>query len=351
MSDPRRSTGGRGKGEAALPNPLIAAMLMPGFYPHPCESVELRHSLRSWLLFAGDRVYKIKKPVRFFFIDATTPARRLALCRDEIELNRRLAPEIYLGVQGVVATQNTYALTTELAASEVTDFAIVMRRLPAERMLDRLLSKDAVNLTDVKLLASHLAAFHACATTAKAQRWGSAQALYGLVGSLEEAQKLVADSLMRARLKQLQAHLRRYIISHRQSLDNRVRDGRVREGHGDLRCKSVCLTGDKIVIINCADCSESRRYLDVAGDLASLIIDLELPKRSDLAQGLLEAYVLNTGDHQVPELMKFYKCFQATWRGILQMLTSLRPELPNIQRIAARGEARQWLDLALEYAA
>lgn len=330
-------------------NHLLTAMMAPRFYPHPCDRVELRETLLSWLLFAGEFVYKVKKPVFFSFIDATTPARRFQLCQDETDLNRRLAPQVYLGVRGIAAGPDAYTLTSLVTDPNVRDFAVLMRRLPANRMLDRLVADGAVGSAEIGELARELAAFHARASTANAPPWGSAQAIYQRVIALEEARRLAADSLTRGSLEAAQAYLRRYVISHRQSLDNRARDGQVREGHGDLRCESICFESKGVAIIDCAEYSESRRHLDVASDLAALAIDLEALARPDLADELLEAYVWASGDRQIPELIDFYKCYQAVWRGQLQMLTSLQAELPIGQRMAARGEARQWLNLASRY--
>jgi uncharacterized protein len=112
---------------------LTGAMMQEAFYPHPCVSLELSETLTAWLLFAGQFVYKVKKPVRFSFIDATTPAKRYRLCHDEVRLNRRLAPEVYVGVAGIAERPAGYVLVPDATVSQhnVRDFAVVMHRLRA----------------------------------------------------------------------------------------------------------------------------------------------------------------------------------------------------------------------------
>lgn len=337
-------------GKSQALHPLIAAMMDPAFYPHRCDRVEPRETLRSWLFFAGEFVYKVKKPLRLSFCDASTPARRFNLCRQEIELNRRLAPDVYLGIRAIAANGGSYAFVAESNDLRAREFAVMMRRLPAPRMLDQMIDAGLAGAAEMRETAHHLAAFHARASTAQAVRWGSAQAIYQQLAELGQVQTLLADNLARSQLAAIQASTRGYVIAHRQSLDNRLRDGRVREGHGDLRCKSICFVPEGIVIIDCAECSENRRYMDVAADVAALAVDLEMLERPELADDLIAAYVAETRDSQLSALLGFYGCYQAAWRGLVATLTSVQGQLPSAMRMAARGEARQLFALAQGYA-
>ena len=321
---------------------LIGAMMRAAFYPHPCVSVELSETLTAWLLFAGQFVYKVKKPVRFSFIDATTPAKRYRLCHDEVRLNRRLAPEVYVGVAGIAERPAGYVLVPDATVTQnnVREFAVVMQRLPRERMLDRMVAGGTVCLVELRELANKLAAFHVNGSIAKSKVWGSALAVSRLVGStVAEADRLAADTVTRDRLATVGKYLRRYVINHQQSLDNRARDGRVRDGHGDLRCDSVCFAPQGLAIMDCVEYSEGMRYGDVASELASLALDLEMVERSDLADGLVRAYVAASNDAELPELLRFYKCYRAVLRGKRETLTSLQTEFPLERRMLARNNA------------
>src|SRR5579875_1456820 len=114
---------------------LIDAMMRAEFYPHACDSGEVRQTLASWLIFAGEFVYKIKKPIRLPFVDALTPASRYLLCQAEAILNQRLAPEVYFGVKAIAETRGRYSRLAENSrARKVREVAVMMRRLPEERM-------------------------------------------------------------------------------------------------------------------------------------------------------------------------------------------------------------------------
>ncbi len=326
--------------------------MRPQFYPHHCERVELQQTMMSWVLLAGEFVYKIKKPVRFPFLDAATAAKRYRLCADEVALNRRLAPDVYLGIKGIAEDHGVYCLVDDVDCKQsgVREFAVVMRRLPSERILNRMIADNAVSASDMREIAKKLVSFHANASIAKASIWGSARAISRfVVCNVAHAHQIAADSVTRELLATVAAYVRRYVVARRQSLDNRARDGHVREGHGDLRSKSVYFGPDDILILDCAEYSERMRYGDTASELASLAVDLELAERPELADALLEDYAAQTHDSEFLALLRFYKCHRAVLRGKLETLASLQLDLPAEQRVAARSNARRLFALAHSY--
>jgi len=326
----------------------------PAFYAHPCESVEPVQTLTGWLLFAGDFVYKIKKPVHFSFIDVRTPAKRYRLCHDEVLLNRRLAPDVYLGVAGISARSASYNWVPDATNSEphVREFAIVMHRLPGEQMLSQMVASQMISLAEIQRLAEKLAAFHFNCSIAKSKIWGSAPALSRLItATVAEAEALIADTVMRNRLAVAARCLRGYVISYQHLLDNRARNGRVRDGHGDLRANSICLLPQALKIIGCVEYSEGLRYCDVASELASVMLDLEMAERTDLADALMQEYIAASDDAELARLIPFYKCYRALRRGQFEMLISLQTEMPRERRMLARNYASGWFQLAEHIAA
>jgi uncharacterized protein len=335
-------------------NRLIQAMMRPEFYPHPGDGVKVCQTMMSWLLFNGQFVYKIKKPLQIDLFDASTPAKRYRLCQQELMLNRRLASDVYLEVRSIVEKRGSYTLATDSSSRlwSPRESVLVMRRLPNDRMLDQMVADGTATETHIQELAKRLAEFHMDAPIAKSKVWGSAEAISELVlGTLTDAQCIAADSMTRDFLAAAEAYTRRYLNSHQTTLDNRARDSRIREGHGDLRCDSVCFAPDGFVIIDCLEYSEQLRYCDVASELASLAVDLDWLGRSDLVDPLTTAYIAETNDSQLLDLLRFYKCYRAMLRGKLRSLASLQTDLPTAQRIAAREHARQLFALASSYAA
>jgi aminoglycoside phosphotransferase family enzyme len=324
-------------------------MTQPAFYPHQSQSVEPVQTLTGWLMFVGDFVYKVKKPVHFSFVDARTPAKRYRLCQDEVRLNRRLAPDLYLGLAGITARSDGYELVPNATLGEprVCEFVIVMHRLPSERMLSRIVASQTIGLAEIEQLAGKLAEFHLNCSIANSKIWGSPAALSRLMAAtIAEAELLIADTVMRNSLAMASRYLRGYVINHDQLLDNRARNGRVRHGHGDLRADSVCLVPRACAIVGCVEYSEGLRYCDVASELASVTLDLEMAERNDLSDAMVQAYIAATDDAEIPGLMPFYKCYRALRRGQLEMLTSLQTELPREQRMLARHHASRWFALA-----
>jgi len=340
--------------QAQVDPAMLQKMMEPAFYAHPCQSVEPMQTLTAWLLFAGDFVYKVKKPIHFSFIDARTPAKRYRLCHNEVLLNRRLARDVYLGVAGITARPESYELVPNATLSElhVREFAIVMHRLPGERRLSQMVANQTVDLVEIQRLGEKLAAFHFNCSIAKSKIWGSAPALSRLMAAtVTEADALIADTVMRNRLAVADRYLRGYVISHQQLLDNRARNGRVRHGHGNLRANLVYLLPQAPVIIGCVEYSEGLRYCDVASELASVMLDLEMAGRNDLADILMQAYIAASDDAELASLIPFCKCYRALRRGQFEILPSLQTELPRERRMLARNHASGWFQLAERVAA
>jgi len=203
------------------------------------------------------------------------------------------------------------------------------------------------NLADIERLATKLVAFHAGGSIAKSKVWGSAPAIAQLIESnVAEAEELAADTVTRNGVAATGKCLRRFVVNHRQLLDNRARDGRVRDGHGDIRCDSVCFLPQQVVIIDCVEYSEALRYVDVASEIAALALDLEMGERRDLSDRLVAGYVAASRDGQLPELLPFYKCYRALLRGKLEALASRQTELPFERRMLARSNAGQSFAMA-----
>jgi aminoglycoside phosphotransferase family enzyme/predicted kinase len=328
-------------------------MRRPEFYPSRPARIDFKQTHMSWVFLAGGEVYKVKKPVHYPFADAVSLKSRYLLCHEEVRLNRRLAPGTYLGVVPIVERGNRLALGDdgEVHSPDVREYAVRMRRLPDDRMLDHLLRIGGVSPLVIHKIARRIAAFHRGASIAQGARYGSAVSIRRMVlGNLDESGPAIKATVGERRFHPIQDYLSGFISTHRELLDDRTRQGRVREGHGDLRCEHVCLT-EQIDIFDCVEFDERLRYGDVASDLAFLAMDLDAFGAPHLADELVRAYSKESDDRALATLITFYKCHRACIRGKVDFIKSLESEVPTEERDRARERAHEKFALAARYAA
>ena len=334
---------------------VVAAMMRPEIYRDHPRSIESRQTHISYVFLAGDYVYKIKKPVRFSFLDASSLARRHQLCLDEVRLNRRLAPDIYLGVVAIIQSgSGELALSAEAVgaaeAGAVVEWAVWMRRMSEAAMLDRMVAGGKVSIAQIHAVASRLAAFHLAAAAGQAWKYGAAAAIWRLMrGNLEELARDRADTIAPAQLDELERFAHRTIESRWSLLNRRALGGRVCEGHGDLRCEHVSLDGETITIIDCVEFSERLRYVDVASDVGFLAMDLDRLGAFGLSDELVGAYREASGDADLPLLIPLYKFHRALVRAKVESLTSRDAAIAPAVRDAAAAAAGRYVALALDY--
>ena len=330
---------------------LVRDLGRPDAYPERPAEVRTVQTHISWVFLAGDRVYKVKKPVRFEFLDYSTLAKRLACCRDEVRLNARLAPGIYEGVVAVVRAPGGHRIDPVAGTgADVVEYAVAMRRLPAAEMLDVRLREGTAGAAEVRALARRLAAFHEAAGTGLAARYGTPEAVLGTVTSdLAEMRSYTGEALTPEEFGSIDAFYRDFAARERARFARRLAEGRVREGHGDLRAEHVCLL-DPVVIFDCVEFSERLRTADVASEIAFLAMDLDFLGAPRLAAGLLECYAEAAADPDVLVLYPFYGCYRACVRGKVEMLKAAEPEVPEADRRDAVRRARRYFRLALRLA-
>ena len=328
---------------------LIRGLLEPSAYPHPVDTVELVQTHISYVFLAGDFVYKVKKPVDFGFLNFTTLARRRYYCQQEVLLNRRLCPDTYLGVVRIAGEGRRVRVE---GRGKVLEYAVKMRRLPALRMMDRLLADGRVSPTMVEAVARRLADFHARSETGPGiDRYGSLAVIDGnWQENFRQWEPYLDDTITAEQDRYLRAYVRSFSIRRRALLEQRVRQGRIRDCHGDIRLDAVCFT-DGVCIFDCIEFNRRFRYSDVASDIAFLAMDLDYHGRPDLSERLVQTYSRAAGDPQVLELIDFYKCYRAAVRGKVEGFRLTQPEVRPAERREARQAARAYFRLACRYAA
>jgi aminoglycoside phosphotransferase family enzyme/predicted kinase len=319
----------------------VQALLDPSAYPHRVPRIELIETHISWVFLAGTRVYKLKKPVDLGFLDFTTLARRRFFCEEEVRLNRRLAPDVYLGVVEIKRSAGGIHIGGHGRTLEV---AVAMRRLPARRMLDRLVTADAVDPELMDHVGIVVSRFHAAAETG-----GEIDTLGGLDTvrrnwreNFEQTHEFPPTVLTRGVRGALEEYVEAFIARESPRFGARVAAGRCRDCHGDLQAQHVCCT-DPIRIFDCIEFNHRFRFGDTAAEIAFLAMDLDRLGRPDLANRFLNAYLEESGDYEAVPLLDFYSAYRAYVRGkVIGFQLAARPELAR--------EARVFFDLAARYA-
>jgi aminoglycoside phosphotransferase family enzyme/predicted kinase len=325
-------------------NNQINSLLKPSAYPDPTTVVRLQQTHVS-LLFLTDRfVYKIKKAVNLGFLDFTTLERRLFYCHEELRLNRRLAPEIYLDVVPVRATPHGASFGGD---GETVDYAVKMVRLPEERMMSRLLEQGAVTAEQIRALADSVARFHlAAATSAKIAGYGAPAAVranweenFGIVA------QFVGETVSQDDFRFIRRWVTEFLERNEFLFERRVSEGFIREGDGDLHAGNICLT-EPPVIFDCIEFNERFRFLDTAADIAFLLMDLEYYRSGRFTALFIAEYRAVTGDEGICELLPFYQVYRAIIRGEVESIKAAEAELSAEERDAAGESARRHFRLA-----
>ncbi len=322
---------------------LPEALTRPEAYPFPVRRVELRETHISWVFLAGTRVYKVKKPVRFSFLDYSTIERRRHFCAEEVRLNARLAPGVY---RGVVALERTASGRLRIdGAGTTVDYAVEMERLPDDRMMDRLLAAGEISNEPIDRLVDLLLCFHAQAATGPdVDRYAAPEAVRRVVlGNLAECPAELAPQLVATLTRRLAALL----DASSELLAERARQGRAREGHGDLHAGNVCFLPDRVVAYDCIEFEPAFRCGDVAADLAFLVMDLDARGFRAFGSYLAHRYAHASGDTTLRHVLPLFKVHRALVRAKVAALrmTSASGDEHN----AARAESERYLGLAAGY--
>ena len=312
--------------EPATQDAMLAGLLRPQTYPHPVTTVEHLQTHISHVFLAGDYAYKLKKPVNLGFLDFTTLAKRERACTDEVRLNARLAPDIYLGVVTLCVANGRYrvAETGCVPRETVVDYAVRMRRMPQEGMLDRLAATAQLTNDHILDIARQMAVFH---TSTEHHRDLDHYAQLDSIAApirqnFQQTHRYIDTCLSRARFERLRDYSENYLRDHAALFQERILRGRIVDGHGDLHLGNMCLFRDRVVIFDCIEFNPALRAGDAINDIAFLTMDLTERKLPQLANAFLNEYLQLTGDYHGLALLDFYQVYRAYVRGKINAFQS-----------------------------
>ena len=327
---------------------LIDKLQNPALYEHPVQHFQVIETHISWVLLTGPYAYKIKKPVDLGFLDFSTLAKRRHYCEEELRLNQRLAPELYLAVIAITGTVSQPALDGN---GPVIDYAVKMREFAQSAQLDRALSRGELRSQHIVSLAAAVARFHARAAVAGTDSpFGDAAAVWQPAG---ENFAQIRPHLDTARDRDLLDRLLAWSVHTHARLAAvwplRKQAGFIRECHGDMHLGNMALIDDKILIFDCLEFNERLRWIDVMSEVAFVTMDLQDRGRPGLAHRFLNDYLQHSGDYQGLGILRFYQVYRALVRAKVACLRLAQEGLSAAQRDEIRGHYRQYLRLAEHY--
>jgi aminoglycoside phosphotransferase family enzyme len=326
---------------------LVQALLDPKIYPDPTQGVELVQTQMSFVFLADDCVYKVKKPVNLGYLDYTTLDKRRFYCQREVELNQRLCSDAYMGVVPIIEHGGHFSLSGQGKAIE---YAVKMRRLPQEVMMDVLLAKDKVSSAMLAGVAEKLAEFHRKAeTNASISAFGDRDTIIvNTEENFNQTEKYIGNTIVQEKYQRIKAYTNRFIEENSALFRQRITNGRIRDCHGDLHAAHICF-GNGICIYDCIEFNDRFRYCDVASEVAFLAMDLDHYGRADLSGDFVNAYVVRSQDKELVALLNFYKCYRAYVRGKVESFKLDDPHISNEEKARVLAIARNYFELAESY--
>lgn len=292
-------------------DPLITALLQPQAYPHPTGAITLRETHISWVLLTGPFAYKIKKPVSLGFVDFQRPEQRRHFCEEELRLNRRLAPEVYLDL---VEIHGPVEQASVQGSGPVIEVAVRMHQFAEEGLLSRALGTSRVTGEQLERFAERLARFHGEAGVASPLgSFGTPEAVKApAMANLEVLGRIHPEAPALASLQE-------WTLAEGERLESRfaqrLSHGRVREGHGDLHLDNLVVHQGEVLGFDCLDFNPALRWIDVLSDVAFLAMDLQQRGETVLAGRVLNRWLITCGDYGALDLWAWYLTYRALVRA------------------------------------
>lgn len=319
----------------------VAFLRQPQAYADGTAEVTAVETALSWVFLTGQFAFRLKKPVRYGSLDLSAADARRHACDEEVRLNRRLAPDVYLDTVPLTETAGG-ALAIDGAGAPV-DWLVKMRRLPADRMLDRAIRAGGTKTRELRIIAGLLVQFFRAAVPVAVPPAEYRRRLADAVTASRRTLSDPSSGLSVRSVERVTATLRKFVMGQASLFDKRVRRGRVRDGHGDLRAGNVFL-GPKAAVIGCLEYDREARIRDSADELSLLAAECEILGSPGAGKVLLEGCCDRLGDALQPELIAFYKARRAMMCASSAVL--YRAAGPGDWR----GQAETWLALAAQYA-
>ena len=327
---------------------LLAFFASPTSYPHRPGEVRPVETHISWVFIASPFVYKVKKPVNLGFLDFSTLDKRHHFCQRELELNRRLCPEVYLAVTPIYEGDRGFSF--DGAVGEVAEYAVKMKALPHGWFLNELLAKGTVGEAEINRVISRLHSFYESETPRpEIENWGRSEKLMiSTDENFAQVTPFIGKTISRSAFDAVRHFTDKFYVATETLFEQRIQQGRIRDCHGDLRLDHVHLTPETTTIFDCIEFNDRFRFIDIANDIAFLAMDFDFEKQHALSDLLLRNAAREFRDPGMLQLTDFYKCYRAFVRGKIESIQALSETTADREKHIER--AARYFRLALRYA-
>lgn len=327
---------------------VVQSMMSPETYDEKVDRIRMIQTHISWVFLTGKYAYKVKKPVNFGFLDYTTLDKRKHFCEEEVRLNRRFSPEMYLGVLPIARTDGGFRIN---GAGDAVEYTVKTLELPQDALLSNRLKDGRVDMGMIDDIAKTVADFHRGAETGgDVNEGGSVQTIkFNWDENFEQTREFVGATLSREQFDLVSGKVGGFISHNKALFEKRIKDGRIKDCHGDLHSQSIFVT-DRVFLFDCIEFNTRFRYGDVAAEVAYLAMDLDYHGRTDLSKRFVDSYLRFNPDEQMTMLLPFYQCYRAYVKGKVVSFRLNDDKTSRAERNAASESARTYFVLSVKYA-
>lgn len=341
---------------------IIKFLKNPRNYPYPVKKVRYLQTYISDVFLTGKFAYKIKKTVNYGYLNFTTLAKRKFFCHRELELNKRLSSRIYLSVLPLIEKENEVVRRSCRLGGEgglkfgdqgkIVEYVLKMKEIPQKYLMDYQIKKGKINKKIIEQIAKIVAKFHKKAETSKKiSFYGSLKIIKkNWQENFDQTKPFIGKTISKKDFYFLKKSVEEFINKNKKLLQQRIKEKKIRDCHGDLHTGNVFVTPKKIYIFDCIEFNQRFRYQDTANEVAFLTMDLDSLNRKDLADYFVEKYIKYSGDKDLKKILLFYKCYRAYVKGKVYGFHFANKSFKQVKRKVYKKTASQAFKLATNYA-
>jgi len=324
------------------------SLMTPAAYPHPVRDVRHLATHISDVFLTGSFAYKIKKPVDLKFLDFSTLEKRRYYCEREVALNRRLAPEIYLGVVPITQDGENFRIEGK---GEPVEYAVKMVQFGQEGLLDAMAERGELTREPILELANQVARFHRSAERAD-DAFGTPKVIgENVLRNFEQTAQYQGPVVSPERFSRLWEYSNHFLTQKAFLFQERINRGAIRVCHGDLHLQNICLDRGRLIIFDCIEFNDALNHIDVVNEIAFLLMDLDHRGLSALGNRFVNAYLERTQDYDGLSMLDFYLIYRACVRAKVACILSEDPDITEVEKAAAQERASSYFVLAERYLA